>query len=473
MAILNKHGKPLTGTQLGPPDNNAPAANASDMMNRYVLARAAGKAFNGKRDYYDILGYKSQLDFSHYWSRFDRQDIASRIIEAEPKETWRIPPEVTDNEEEEKESDFQKAWEKMVRKLKVWNYFKRVDILSGIGRYGVLLIGTRTGSDLSSPMDDDAISGPEDILYLSPFKEGSANTKKWDTNTTSSRFGRPLHYQIDLKGELQGGSSELSKAQVHYSRVLHIAEELLEDEVFGRPRLKRVFNRLDDLMKVVGGGAETFWLNARQGLVAKAEPDVREFDEEGLNDEIEEYIHGLRRFMRTMGVDIKTLNANVSDPSNHFDIIVSLISAATGIPKRILLGSERGELASSQDERNWLSHIEERQKNYAEPVILRPFIDRMIAVGALPQPLNDEYEVKWESLYSLDKQDEADIAYKKSQTVRNLRPHDPENVVAKSEVREMIGLPKEMPEDELGSESEPDEDDPEVQEYFQELQQRS
>ena len=45
---------------------------------------------------------------------------------------------------------------------------------------------------------------------------------------------------------------------VHASRVLHVAEDCLDDDVYGIPRLKPVFDRLDDLLKVVGGSAEFF-----------------------------------------------------------------------------------------------------------------------------------------------------------------------------------------------------------------------
>src|SRR5690606_32676688 len=88
-------------------------------------------------------------------------------------------------------------------------------------------------------------------------------------------------------------------------------------------------------------------------------------------------------------------NTSAQDPGPHFDVQIALISAATGIPQRILMGSERGELASSQDERNWAVQVADRQNDFAETQVLRPFVNRLIGWGILPEPTGGHYEVEW------------------------------------------------------------------------------
>lgn len=453
--------------------------NESVLLARSLLSKAMGKEFGGKRDYNEVLGYKTKLDYDDYFAKYNRQDIAERIVDAEPKETWRRPPVVADNEDEEKESEFEQAWDKLTKRLRAWNYFKRADILSGIGRYGLLLIGTK---DIENVKDFEGemqnLSGPEDVIYLSPFGEGRVKIEKWDTDPASENFGKPLLYRIDMKGDLDGGSQELSKVKVHYSRVIHIAEDLLEDEVYGKPRLKRVFDRLHDLVKVVGGGAEAFWLNARQGLAVEADTsgnyDDFKLDEEGMTEEVENYQHGLTRYLRLIGARAKTLGAEVADPSNCFDVIISLISAATTIPKRILLGSERGELASSQDEDHWYAHIGERQSNHVEPVILRPFVDRLIKYGGLPQPLKSDYDVAWEPLFTMSEKDEAEVNSKRAETLKKVAPMgEVELLLTREEMRELGAFPRERP-DELKTElPEFNEEGEEEQEYWNQLKARA
>ena len=126
---------------------------------------------------------------------------------------------------------------------------------------------------------------------------------------------------------------------------------MLEDEVNGLPRLEAVFNRLLDLEKIVGGSAEMFWRGARpgfQGIVSEGY-NMTDEDIDELQKQLDEYEHGLRRFLINRGVSLDALAQQVSDPRNHVDVQLQMISAITGIPRRILTGSERGELASTED----------------------------------------------------------------------------------------------------------------------------
>ena len=81
------------------------------------------------------------------------------------------------------------------------------------------------------------------------------------------------------------------------------------------------------------------------------------------------------------------------------------------------MGSERGELASTQDKENWSDRIDERRRDYAEPMILRNFIDRNIAVGTLPEPGTDGYEVSWPEIYSPTDQEQAEVAERRTTTL--------------------------------------------------------
>ena len=85
-----------------------------------------------------------------------------------------------------------------------------------------------------------------------------------------------------------------------------------------------------------------------------------------------------------------------------------MIAAATRIPKRILIGSERGELASSQDEKSWNDTIEARQKEHCEAAIIRPTVDRLISVGVMPEP-KDGYTVDWPDLSTPSDKEKAEV----------------------------------------------------------------
>lgn len=423
----------------------------SALLSRATLASRLGRQFGGKRDLYDAFGYKKELNFDDYFMKYDRQDIAGRIVEAPAVGTWNCPlghQLVVEDDDFSKDTSFEEAWKEFSTRLRVLHYLQRVDVLAGLGRYAVLVIGIRNGGAMDQPLKRGSVKRPEDIIYLSVFSEKSAEIKEWETNSNDENYGRPKIYEIDFANpEARKWGFSVSKQRVHFSRVIHVAEGLLEDDVFGRPRLKRVMNRLEDVEKVAGGGAEAFWLNAYRGLHANLDEnvDLDPKQEKELSAEIDEYIHGLRRVIRTQGMQLKELGGHVADPRGVFETLLALISSATSIPKRILLGAERGELASTQDEVNWNTYLKRRQEQFAEPV-LRSLIDRLIWLGALPEP-KDGYKVNWPNLFELSAKEKAEIANTMATAIRNYAPFgETDRVVSPSEFREKIlGLEPEHP----------------------------
>jgi hypothetical protein len=151
-----------------------------------------------------------------------------------------------------------------------------------------------------------------------------------------------------------------------------------------------------DLEKVVGGSAESFWLNATRTVTISADKEANLTDEDiaSMKTQAEELSHQMRRYVVGQGVSVDALGIEQADPEPNVSTLLDLIAGATGVPKRILVGTERGELSSAQDENNWSSRIDERRKSYATPKILRPLIDALIAVGELPEPVG-EWWVEW------------------------------------------------------------------------------
>jgi hypothetical protein len=95
--------------------------------------------------------------------------------------------------------------------------------------------------------------------------------------------------------------------------------------------------------------------------------------------------------------------------SAQVDKALDVIAGTIGMPKRLLVGSERGELASSQDENNWGTVTSTRQKNYTEPLIVRQFLDRGIQYRVLPRP-QAGYLCTWPDPKPLTEQEQALVA---------------------------------------------------------------
>ncbi len=122
-------------------------------------------------------------------------------------------------------------------------------------------------------------------------------------------------------------------------------------------------------------------------------------------------------------------------------MLMGLLSGATGIPRRILLGSEAGQLASEQDRANWAERIEERRTSFAEPVILLPFIRKMQDAEVLPQ--TDDIEIEWPNAFHMSPLEENQAMAQKARAAVNLSKQNDRGtpVTTVEESREIIGLP--------------------------------
>ena len=413
----------------------APTTNARSIrMQRTMLDNAAamgylGKSFQGDRDYYAKLGYPTELTFENFLAKYMREDIAARIVDFPPEETWGDGVTILDGTDADPLDDtpFAIAFAELSERLHLSHYCERADKMAGVGRYGAMLIGVAGDGPLSTPVE--RVNSPADILYLRPYAELNADIGSFVSDPTNERYGLPEIYNITMMSGANGqGTTTLP---VHWTRVIHVAEGLLDNDVYGMPRLQRVYNKLDDLMKTVGGSAEATWKLMRKGGIFNLAPDARLSAEEeaAFEEQIDEADHGLRRYFQLRGMEYTDLGSDVVDPSGIVDLILSLISGTTGIPKRILIGSERGELASSQDEKNWAKRVAKRQRNWAHPVVLRPFVDRLIRWGALPAPTTGRYHAKWWPLAETAELEQVEIAQGYSQVVERMAQPGVEQVV--------------------------------------------
>ncbi len=169
-------------------------------------------------------------------------------------------------------------------------------------------------------------------------------------------------------------------------------------------------------------------------------------------EEIKRYAHDPLRMLRLVGMKTQSLGTpEIMDPGGPFEAIIALISAATSIPQRKLMGSAQGELsASKEDTRQWASFIASRQTNYAEPEVLCLFIDRLIWYGALPVPpdgydvgsLNPDGSRSWPSIIEMSEEERAKATSDKANAVKALT--DPVTMALPltiDEQRELLGYP--------------------------------
>lgn len=462
-----------------------------------------------KRDIDAEAGHPVFITPEDYWAKFDRGDVASRVISIYPEECFKDRPAIYEDEDPEVSTDFEKEWDALEDELHLLSFLTRADVLSGVGRYGIILLGLDDGLDLSEPvagynpnpfdptkkiqnafppkkpaagtpapafgaqpaqppklppeptqpMDTSpAPATKRRLLYLRTLDESMVRIKELEKDPKNPRFGQPVMYILtfwDNQAENNTGggvniiappppssgvnvqpaadnTSLRTTLNVHWTRIIHLADNRLRDEIFGTPRLRKVFDRVLDLHKVASGSAEMFWKNAKGGLSLETLPadEPVQVDKEATKQELEEFYEGLKPYLVLEGMTAKQLAPAVADPGPHGMFQLHLIASALGCPLRIFMGSEEGKLASGQDIVAWNERLQKRREEYLTPFVIRPFIDRLIALGVLPFPKGDKdvvqvsgrpprptYCVYWDDLNTPSSVEQAAVGLQRTQAM--------------------------------------------------------
>lgn len=418
------------------------------LMNRPNMAARLGVTYDGKRKLYDALGYPDEKDltFEYYYGKWKRQDIAAAVIDRPVEKTWFGNLTIVEAETPEDESELSSAWQDLDEDFRIKSTLIKLDKLAGIGHYACLLYGfgdVKKNEDFANPI----LGNKLELKYIRAFPENAIDVDQWETDAGNERYGQPRFYKLTV-GE-PGNENKSSTIRVHHSRVLHVTEGSLISDTQGLPRLEPIVNRLVDLEKLLGGDAEMFWRGARPGYSATNKEDYEMSPKEidALEDELDKYEHDLRRFIMAQGVDITALQQQIADPLSHIDAQLQAISAQTKIPKRILIGSERGELSSGQDRDEWLGVVKHRMEEHAEPFILRPFVNKMMEHGILPK--EDEYNVMWEDLFAPSDKEKVEVGKGRSEALKTYSdsPYAAEILPPKLAAKYLLGLTEEQQEE--------------------------
>lgn len=375
-------------------------ANVSSASILGVRENATASAFDDRRDVDAECGYPDFIRIEDYQKMYDRNSIAARVVELMPTECWSEDPAIVETEEPEP-TEFEIAFHTVAKFHQVFSVLEELDVLSGIGEYGVLFFGFNDGLDLDKPATKQ-----EDmqLLYVRPFSQTFAKVVEWEKEKTNPRYGKPVMYEIQFYNPVIGGA-EAELTRVHYTRVMHVTESL-SNPVSHSPRLRTVWNELLNLRKTLGGSAEMFWNGAFPGMALQVLPDYvgQPIDKKSLRTEMNAYRQGLQRYFTVNGFEVKELSPQVADPTAHIESQLKAIALRVACPLRIFLGSEEAKLAANEDSKRWNKRVSRRRHRHCTPKLVLAFALHCIKYGVLPEPLGYEedknagFDVQWPDL---------------------------------------------------------------------------
>lgn len=425
--------------ELGRVIGNSPAAQRTL---RGGPPRSIGKTHDGQRNIWETLGYPDlgEVDAEYYLERYRRQDIARAIVTKPVVTTWKGYPTIQAGGQHEDDTQFEKDVQHLLNgetlERNLLHYCEWADRRQRIGEYGIIVLGLDDGRPLDQPVDKSNLSEPSDLQYLSPYSQ--AEIVDWELaglDSSDRQPGLPISYTIQpsTPNASEQGDEEDDKREIHHSRVIHLAEQPEKSVLKHTPPLEPVLNRLIDLEKVAGAAAEMYWTGADRKFFATAEGSMNEEDIQRFDEQMWEMINGMRTTAAAENMDLEVIEGDSVDPSGIIDSLIKFIAASVGIPQRKLFGTERGELASTIDQETWFSKIEERRRQFAEPVIIRNLLDRLEELGILEAPPDGEYKVKWPSLYESDQEEESTV-HKREMTAFK----EAENAIALGAPRDLV-----------------------------------
>lgn len=397
-------------------------ANDVTTLTRLALSRSMQGEVGNLDDIYKACRYPEVIDTASYHYMYEREGVAAKVVDIWPEECWERNPEVYEDDDTTTETAFEEALEELQEYLDIFGTCLTADKESGIGRYGIVYFSLNDTTEVGelafppkgwNPTGDYSLMErglPPDGLVLPLYKvqfmrvlpEAYAKVSSVDTNVLSPRYGWPLTYNLTFAGDLSSnvtGVTDGTPYVVHWTRVLHIADNKGTSPVTGRPRQKRCFNRLIDLTKAYGGSSQGLWNGGFPGTSFEVAPGFEDAemsaeDEVAVRAQLQDYTNGFQRWIFNKGLKANQLQNNLTNPGPFIEAYLQNVGLSIGVPWRKLLGSEQGQLASGEDGETWDDRVQSRCTGHCTRGILRPMLWRLIWYGAVPRPA--ELHIEWE-----------------------------------------------------------------------------
>ena len=369
-----------------------------------------GESFN---KYFHDFKYKEVINYENLRLFYDRIGLANKIVNIYPEFIWSNEIEIREEDKELDKDVLSDQFKQLFlrSKLKIINTLKHIDIMLGYSRYAVMFLGFKNESKLEDPVKGK--KNINDLLFVRAYDEKSCSFGEGDIEwkAENPRYGLPKRYHLKIMNDQKTRGFE-----VHHSRIIHFSDGNIENELYGIPRLRHIYNDLENLVKISGAACESIYLNGLGALSVNSEMPFEDFavSKQAFDEYVKSIIDNAVDFFKNKYKVFVSNQASVTpfhfpliNPKETYEMLIQIIAGAVGIPMRILLGTERGELASSQDAAFFIGNVKRRQRGFCERDMLRVVIDRFMELGIFVESTN--YNVLWGDLVTQKDQERVAI----------------------------------------------------------------
>jgi hypothetical protein len=274
-----------------------------------------------------------------------------------------------------------------------------------VGCYSGVIMRLADSKRFQEPVDT-VPGGLAGLVELIPAWEGQLQVAEWDTDEMSETYGQPLMFQFN-EAQVASKANDTTKTRsfmIHPDRVLVWSRD---GTVHGTSFLEPGYNDLIDLEKIKGAGGEGFWKNAKSAPVLNLDKDAKIGDlakgmgvspaEVGdkIGEQVEDWQKGFDQLLMLQGMEAKALGITLPSPEHFWAAPLQSFAASISMPLKILVGSQTGERASTEDASEWSQTIMSRRNSQTVPNVMA-LVRRLERFSILPE--GKDWFLDWPSL---------------------------------------------------------------------------
>jgi hypothetical protein len=394
-------------------------------------------------NFYADYGYPLSLTFENYHQAWERNGLAKAGIERPIETCWQEFPRLVEFEDTHDKTTLEKEIAKAFEKLQFWSNLSEADKYSRVGEYSGVIFRFRDNKKFDEPVDTVG-GGLEGIAEIIPAWQGQLTADEFFQDPNQENYGQVSMYTFNESAvKTSNGKTQVRNMRVHPDRV-HIWSR--NSTIWGVPALKAGWNDLLTCQKLIGAGGEGFWKNAKAAPVLEVEKDANLNQlatmlgstlanlPDKLDEIIADYQKGFDKMLMLQGMKASPQSITMPDPKEFMNNALMSYAASLSIPLKILVGSQTGERASTEDAKEWNKTCNSRRTNFIRPNIMR-IIERLVKYKILPEK---DWFLLWGDLTEATTAEKVGIA-KSMADIQKVYEGSGQQVFTPDEVREVAG----------------------------------
>lgn len=402
-----------------------------------------------KHNHYRDFGYPTAITFAQLYQMFLRNGIARAGIEKTVGKTWQDFPFLLEAERDgsegkaKKETKLEKEIRQRFDDLRLWQHLSEADRRSLVGNYSGVILRLADSKRFAEPVDT-VPGGLDGLVELIPAWEGQLTVAEWDTDEMSDAYGQPRMFQFN-EAQVSSKTNDTTKTRsfmIHPDRVLIWSKD---GTIHGSSLLEPGYNDLMTLEKISGAGGEGFWKNAKSAPVLEVDKEAKLAEmakamgvaptevADAMSAQVEDWQKGFDQLLMLQGMKATTLGITLPSPEHFWAAPLQAFAASIGIPLKILVGSQSGERASTEDASEWSQTIMSRRSSQTVPNIMA-LVRRLERFSILTEK---DWFIDWTDLTESSMSEKIDRANKMADTNQKMKDGG-EIVFTPEEIRAVV-----------------------------------